>query len=109
MSTYQIGGKVYPKNWLDSVFVANKNIPFVNKILSSDTTSIQIPEQDGRSTHFMESSDNIVYPTVQAINGKLSYLGNNARENAIKTKNYIQLKSDKDAIYFGENFKNSET
>ena len=100
-------------NWLkdsdiDSILLANKDIPFVKKIMDKDTTSIQITNVKGRSTHFMEQSDNIVYPTVQEVDGKLQYLGDKAREYALKVGNYIEFKNEKEAMWFSENYKNSK-
>jgi hypothetical protein len=91
----------------DSTLTANKNVPFVNRIIKGDTSSVQIPGELGRSTHFMESSDKYVYPKVQKINGKLVYTGDSSRRVALKNGNYIKFPTEKEAIDFGENYKNS--
>lgn len=106
-----VGGKFQSGGTpMDSILLANQTVPFVNKIMSGDTTSVQIPGEPFRSTHFMASSDNIAYPTVQIVNGKLTYIkdGKKAYENAIKTGNYIKFKTAKEAENFAMNYKNSD-
>lgn len=95
----------------DSVLQANKKIPFVNKIISGDTTSIQVPGLKGRSTHLLSQADNIVFPQVQTINGKLIYVPDwkDAYTNAKKTGNYIPFKSEQEALNFSEQYKNTPT
>ncbi len=71
-----------------------------------NTPSMVIPGQKGPSTHFMESSDNIVYPTVvQMPDGTLQYLGDGAYNHAIQTGEYIKLPNEKQATIFGESYK----
>ncbi len=83
---------------VDSLYEANKNVPWVKRIMEGDTTSMQIPGQEGRSTHFMASADNFVYPTVAYDStGKLTYFGDKAYENAMKTGNYVKMNSANDA------------
>jgi hypothetical protein len=104
LKKYPIGGST---SKYDSTLTANKNVPFVNRIIKGDTSSVQIPGELGRSTHFMESSDKYVYPKVQKINGKLVYTGDSSRRVALKNGNYIKFPTEKEAIDFGENYKNS--
>ena len=89
----QDGGKLD----MDSVLAANMNVPFVNRIAEGDTTSIQIPNVKGRSTHYMASGDNYMFPTVQKVNGKLKYLGDKAFDTALKNKNLIKFNTPEEA------------
>jgi hypothetical protein len=98
----QEGGTAY----VDSVLNANKGLNWVQRLYPKNTPSMQIPGQRGRSTHFMESGDGRVYPTVvQMPNGSLKYLGKDAFNYADSTKSYIQFPSDTEATWFGNNYK----
>lgn len=100
------GGTMQDGGYVDSVLNANKNLDWVKRLYEKNTPSIQIPGQKGRSTHFMESADGRVYPTVVRLpDGKMKYLGKDAYDYADKTKTYIQFPSDKEAQWFGENYK----
>jgi hypothetical protein len=100
------GGTMQDGGYVDSVLNANKNLDWVKRLYEKNTPSIQIPGQKGRSTHFMESADGRVYPTVVRLpGGKMKYLGKDAYDYADKTKTYIQFPSDKEAQWFGENYK----
>lgn len=96
--------------YVDSVLNANKKVEFVQRMFDKNTPSIQIKGQKGTSTHFMESGDGKVYPTVVKIpNGKLQYLNekdkNGAWNYANKTKQYIKFPTDKEAQWFAKNYK----
>jgi hypothetical protein len=100
------GGQFQDGGYVDSVLNANKNLEWVKRLYDKNGPSIQIPGQKGKSTHFMESADGRVYPTVVKMpDGKLKYLGKDAYDHADKTKTYIQFPSDKEAQWFGENYK----
>ena len=100
------GGQFQDGGYVDSVLNANKHLDWVQRLYEKNTPSIQIPGQKGRSTHFMESGNSRVYPTVVKMpGGKLKYLGKDAYDYADKTKTYIQFPSDKQAQWFGENYK----
>ena len=91
---------------IDSVLSANKHLDWVKRLYDKKAPSIQIEGVKGRSTHFMESADGRVYPTVVRMNdGSLKYLGKDAYDYANKTKTYIQFPTDKEAQWFGENYK----
>ena len=90
---------------IDSVLTANKDLEWVKRLYQKDTPSIQIPGQKGTSTHFMESGDGRVYPTVVNKNGKLEYLGDKSYDYADSTKTFIQFPNDEQAQWFGENYK----
>lgn len=100
---FQMGGK----KAINSVLNANKDLNWVQRLYEKDTPSIQIPGQPYPSTHFLESSDGRVYPTVvQLPNGELKYLeGNDAYNYADSTKTYIQFPTDKEAQWFSKNYK----
>jgi hypothetical protein len=98
----QKGGTVY----IDSVLNANKGLNWVQRLYEKNPQTIQIPGQKGTSTHFMESGDGRVYPSVvQMPNGQLQYLGDKAGDYADSTKTYIQFPNDKQAIRFGKMYK----
>lgn len=98
----QGGGTAY----VDSVLNANKALNWVQRLYPKNTPSMQIPGVKGPSTHFMESGDGRVYPTVvQMPNGSLKYLGKDAFDYADSTKSYIQFPSDAAATWFGKNYK----
>jgi hypothetical protein len=100
------GPSMQDGGYVDSVLNANKNLDWVKRLYEKNTPSIQIPGVKGRSTHFMESADGRVYPTVVRMkDGKLKYLGDKAYDYADSTKTYIQFPSDKEAQWFGENYK----
>jgi hypothetical protein len=102
--------KIKPKpkgpEYVDSVLQKNMHLDWVKRLYEKNTPSMVLKGQTDPSTHFMESSDGKVYPTiVRTPEGKLQYLGDKARDYAIKTKTYIEFPSDKDATWFGENYK----
>ena len=100
----QFGGMTRKK--VDKILDQNKNLNFVQRMYQENTPSMIIPGQKGPSTHFMESSDNIVYPTVvQMPDGTLQYLGDGAYNYAIQTGEYIKLPNEKQAKIFGESYK----
>ena len=99
-------GKEMTREEVDKILDQNKNLNFVQRMYQENTPSMVIPGQKGPSTHFMESSDNIVYPTVvQMPDGTLQYLGDGAYNHAIQTGEYIKLPNEKQATIFGESYK----
>jgi hypothetical protein len=107
----QNGGGLWNTNrtqWVDSVNNANMNKNFVQREYWKNGPSIQIPGQPGRSTHFMEESDGMVYPTVvQMPNGKLQYLNLNDKDGAYnyakKTGQFIKFPTVEQAMWYGGN------
>lgn len=90
---------------IDEILNANKNLDWVKGLYDPNYGSIQIPGQEGRSTHFMESADRRVYPTIRKIDGELIYLGDDAYDYADSTKSYIEFPTDKKAQKFAKNYK----
>lgn len=91
---------------IDNILKSNKKLDWVKRLYEKDTPSIVLPGQEYPSTHYMESSDNLVYPTIiRNADGKLEYLGNKARDYAIKTNTAIKFDTEEDAAWFGENYK----
>lgn len=117
--------KQKPKLDLDSVIAANKNLNFIQRAMDANTPSVMIKGQNEPSTHFMESADGMVYPTVvQTPDGGIRFMGKYIGKNkdgrpkyntdeaynyAKSTGNYIKFANDEDAQYFSENYKNSKS
>ncbi len=92
---------------VDSILAANKDKEWVNRLYDKKPESIQIKGQKGRSTHLMESADGKVYPRVDRDpkTKKLVNMGDTSYNYHTRTKNYIKFKDDKEAQWFGENYK----
>lgn len=101
----QQGGQQLTRQYIDSTLNANKHLDWVQRLFEKNPKSIQIPGQPGRSTHFMASGNNRVYPTVVNLDGKLQYLGDNAYDYADSTGQYIEFPTDEQAQQFGEQYK----
>jgi len=100
----QFGGM--SKRKIDKILNQNKDLNFVQRMYQSNTPSIIIPGQKYPSTHFMESSDGRVYPTVvQMPDGSLQYLGDNAYDYANQTGQYIEFPNDRQARRFAKSYK----
>jgi hypothetical protein len=100
----QGGGTAY----VDSVLNANRNLDWVKRLYQKNGPNLQIPGLKGPSTHYMESGDGRVYPKVAMVKGKLTYLpavGIDPFDYADSTKTYIQFPTDKEATWFGKNYK----
>src|ERR1035437_1763491 len=82
-------------------FVQRMNNPYAPQINNSDGTF---------STHKMASSDNIAYPTIVNINGKLTQLSRkDAYDYAIKNNEYATFNTPKDADkYANGSWKNGD-
>lgn len=103
---FEYGGEIAQRGKkIDQILNANKNLDWVKGLYDPNYGSIQIPGQEGRSTHFMESADGRVYPTVRKIDGELKYLGDDAYDYADSTKSYIEFPTDKKAQKFAKNYK----
>src|SRR6202453_4839639 len=96
---------LHDSKFVDNVLDQNKDKNFVQRYLNPGTSPV-IKNSDGSvSTHRMASSDNLAYPTiVQQPDGSLKQLGDKeAYQYAIKSKEYIAFKNDKDADWFATN------
>ena len=92
--------------YVDSVLNANKNLNWVNRLYDVNRKSIMLPGEKDPSTHFMESGDGRVYPTVVEMpDGKLKHLGDKAYDYADSTNTFIQFPDDSTAQWFGKNYK----
>lgn len=124
MAKLEIMKKPEPKLDLDSVIAANQHLNFIKRTMDAKTPEIMIQGQQYPSTHFMESSDGMVYPTVvQTLDGGIRFMGkylgkdkfgkpiyntDEAYNYAKLTGNHIKFPNDKDAQYFAENYKKSK-
>ena len=100
----QFGGM--SKRKIDKILNKNKDLNFVQRMYQPNTPSIMIPGQQYPSTHFMESADGRVYPTVvQMPDGSLQYLGDNAYDYANQTGQYIEFPNDRQARRFAKSYK----
>jgi hypothetical protein len=92
--------------YVDSVLNANKDLNWVKRLYDVNRKSIMLPGRKDSSTHFMESGDGRVYPTVVEMpNGKLKHLGDKAYDYADSTNTFIQFPNDDQASWFGKNYK----
>lgn len=92
--------------YVDSVLNANKDLDWVKRLYEQNTPSMKIKGQKSRATHFMESGDNRVYPTIVRMpDGRLKYLGRDAYDYADSTNTFIQFPTEQDAQWFGRNYK----
>jgi hypothetical protein len=93
-------------SYVDSVLNANKNLNWVKRLYDVNRKSIMLPGQKDPATHYMESGDGRVYPTVVEMpNGKLKHLGDKAFDYADSTNTFIQFPNDSTAQWFGKNYK----
>ena len=86
----------------------NSSPEFLERLRNNDRRSIHNP--DGTfSTHVLGSADNIVFPEIMDVNGKLidnrSMPWQSAMRYAIKNNDYIEFPTEGDARYFGEPYK----
>lgn len=103
---FEYGGEIAQRGKkIDQILNANKNLDWVKGLYDPNYGSIQIPGQEGRSTHFMESADRRVYPTIRKIDGELVYLGDDAYNYADSTNSYIEFPTDRKARKFAKNYK----
>jgi hypothetical protein len=103
---FEEGGEIAQRGkQIDKILNANKNLDWVQGLYDPNYGSVQIPGQEGRSTHFMESADRRVYPTVRNIDGQLKYLGDDAYNYADSTNSYIEFPTDRKAQKFAKNYK----
>ena len=96
--------------YIDSVLSANSKLDWVKRLYEKNTPTLMLPNQKEPSTHFMESSDGMIYPTVVRLpDGKLKYLNETDKDAAynyaMKTKEFIKFPTDEEAQWFGENYK----
>jgi hypothetical protein len=99
----QKGGNVA---YIDSVFNANKNLNWVKRLYDVNRKSIKIPGVKDPATHYMQSGDGRLYPTVVEMpDGKLKHLGDKAFDYADSTNTFIEFPTDSIATWFGENYK----
>lgn len=101
---------VFPDQQMTRVYnIANSSdAEFINRLKTLDRRSID--NHDGtRSIHLMESADNLAYPLIQDVNGKLVDYRNLPLEKrikkAIQNNDYLQFATPDDAKYFGEHYK----
>jgi hypothetical protein len=100
----QFGGM--SKRKIDRILNENKDLNFVQRMYQPNTPSIMIPGQQRPSTHFMESADGRVYPTVvQMPDGTVQYLGDTAYDYANQTGQYIEFPNDRQARRFAKGYK----
>lgn len=101
----QVGG-LFDTNkpaYADSVLTANKKLDWVKRLYQNNTPSIQVPGEKYRSTTLMsDDGKGYVFPGIQMINGKLTYLGNGAEDYARKTGTGIQLPAQQ-GTWFADN------
>ena len=105
----QQGGNVKKRSILELIDYAKQVNPRFIQRLSEPARGINFIDDEGQPTigsHYLESTDDIVYPRIQEINGKLKFLNSeDAYNTALKTGNYLKFNSEEEAIDFGEGYK----
>lgn len=95
--------------------VDKSDADFAKRLRSNWRQEIWDWEGSGKSvTHKIAGADNIVYPNVQTTKGgglidftNPIWQGNvDPFERAIKNNDYVPMKTEQDAIWFGPNYKN---
>ena len=95
--------------WVDSVNNANMDKNFVQRMYNANAPEMFLPGSKKPSTHFMESGDSRVYPTVVQRPGNkfLEWLNQNnpdgAMNYALDSGQYIQFPHDEQAQWYGQN------
>ena len=86
----------------------NSSPEFLERLRNNDRRSVHNPDGTS-STHVLGSADNIVFPEIMDVNGKLidnrSMPWQSAMRYAIKNNDYIEFPTEGDARYFGEHYK----
>lgn len=79
---------------------------FIERLRNKDYRAIQTPDGEFGNV-YVGDIDNIVFPNIQEIDGKLRLFKNpkDAYENALKTGDYLQFDTDEQARWFGKNYK----
>jgi len=101
------------QKWLDTILMANKDKPFVKRILDKDARGMLPNTDGGHSSHSMAYSDDqgkyFVYPTViKQPDGTMVRLSDEeAYHNARKNGNAIPFDSEQEADWFSKNYKQS--
>lgn len=94
---------------IDSTLTANKTIPFVDRILNAPKYPVRKNKDGTVSTHLMGTASDdtgpFAYPTLRLVNGK--WVENPNPKDAIKSGDIIRFKTDAEAEYFANNYKNS--
>ena len=105
----QQGGNVKKRSILELIEYAKKINPRFIQRLSEPPRGINFIDDEGQpnmGSHYLESANNIVYPRIQEINGKLKFLNSeDAYNTALKTGNYLKFNSEEEAIDFGKGYK----
>ena len=105
----QQGGNVKKRSILELIEYAKKINPRFIQRLSEPPRGINFIDDEGQpnlGSHYLESANNIVYPRIQEINGKLKFLNfEDAYNTALKTGNYLKFNSEEEAIDFGKGYK----
>lgn len=105
----QQGGNVKKRSILELIDYAKQVNPRFIQRLSEPPRGINFIDDEGQpniGSHYLESANNIVYPRIQEINGKLKFLNSeDAYNTALKTGNYLKFNSEEEAIDFGKGYK----
>lgn len=105
----QQGRNVKKRSILELIDYAKQVNPRFIQRLSEPARGINFIDDEGQpniGSHYLESANNIVYPRIQEINGKLKFLNSeDAYNTALKTGNYLKFNSEEEAIDFGKEYK----
>ena len=101
----QLGGM--SKRKVDKYLQSNKDLNWVKRLYQPNTPTMYLPGSSVPSTHYMESADGRVYPTIvqRTPDSPLEYLGDDAYDYAMQSGEYIQFPNDRQARRFAESYK----
>ena len=92
------------------LYANNSGVPFMKRILTEDTRSIQIPGEQYPATHLLSYGEHngktYVFPQVMDDpKGNLWYYGDKAFDRAMETNDYLEM-SPEEAEWFTTHYKN---
>lgn len=92
---------------IDSTLNANKQVPFVDRILNPSNYPVRNNKDGSHSTHLMSvagvDDKFIAYPELRWVNGK--WVQNQNPDSALKDKDFIWFNTQKEAEDFSKNYK----
>lgn len=109
INSFKKGGKPKRSETVLMLYANNSGVPFIKRILSKDTRSIQVPGEKYPSTHLLSYGESdgktYVFPQVMEDNdGNLKWYGDKAFDRALETKDYLEM-TPEEAEWFTTHYK----